>query len=290
MDFKLKRFTKSLCVKRIANIHYFEFTKGFHTYKDKHEFRELVYVDSGRLNVEGESYKGILLKNQFIIHRQNEVHSLYCDSGEAPNVIIIGFECDSEKLDSFSELASDMSASEQRILTEIIKEGRNVFSSPYDIPNLKDMKLRKSFPFGADQLIVMKLEELFISLIRRAETAGGDCGDACEGEKASDIARYLVENFDQRISLRELCFLFNTNKTTICKDIKKNYGKTVIGYVNELRIERAKKLLREGELSITEIASAVGFNSIHYFCRVFKLFENKTPYEYINTIKSKLDY
>lgn len=56
-----------------------------------------------------------------------------------------------------------------------------------------------------------------------------------------------------------------------------------------LKINEAKRLLREKDLSLTQIAGQLGFASVHYLSRMFKNYENMSPTEYMNTIKSKLD-
>ena len=83
-----------------------------------------------------------------------------------PDVIIIGFECDCPELDRFSCTPATLPPEQVRALTEVIKEGRTVFLPPYDVPNLKDMKKRTDFPFGADQMIKLRLEIFLIGLIR----------------------------------------------------------------------------------------------------------------------------
>ena len=90
------------------------------------------------------------------------------------------------------------------------------------------------------------------------------------------------------MSLSELCFLFGTNKTTLCSKFRASYGETVISYINKLKIKEAKKLLRKGGYNFTEISAIVGFSSVHYFSRIFKQYENQSPTNYIKTIKSRL--
>ena len=101
MEYKLKTFQIQLTVSRIANIHYFEFTHNYNTKDDRHAFCELVYVDSGSLHIRAENFSGTLRENQMILHRADEMHSLACPEDSAPNVIIIGFACDSEALEPF---------------------------------------------------------------------------------------------------------------------------------------------------------------------------------------------
>ncbi len=289
MEFQLKRFHMAIEVTKIANIHYFEFTNQYHTFMDRHAFRELVYVDSGSITVESESYTGILKMNELIIHKTNEIHSLSCPTDDAPSVIIIGFECASEMLDSFSSQPTMLSQAQQKILTEIIKEGRSVFLPPYDVPNVKNMKKRKDYPFGADQMIKIKLEEFFIMLLRSKTVSQQLKNDKIANANMLEICTYIEKNYKGKINLNELCFLYNTNKTSLCYGFKAAFGETIIHYINRLRIKEAKKLLRASSLNITQIAAEVGFSSVYYFSRIFKSLENKSPTEYIKTIKSKLD-
>ena len=280
MEFRLKRFEKVLEVTRIANIHYFEFIKQYHTFKDRHSFRELLYVDSGFIMAEAENYSGIVTESQLLIHKADEIHSLTCPENEASNVIIIGFECKTPELDSFSSQPVTLNDDQKKLLTEIIKEGRNVFMPPYDVPNQKDMKKKKEYPFGADQLIKIKLETLFIELIRAKSSNKNEENNDILDDKIHEVRKYLDENFRENMTLSELCFLFGTNKTTLCSKFRASYGETVISYINKLKIKEAKKLLRKGEYNLTEISAIVGFSSVHYFSR--------SPSNYIKTIKSRL--
>lgn len=288
MEFRLKRFTKAMDISRIANIHYFEFTNRFHTVDDKHPFRELLYVDNGFIMVQTENYSGIVRENQIIIHRSDEIHSLSCPEDRASNVIIIGFECKCEELDVFSTQPVILQDSQKKLLTEIIKEGRSVFCPPYDVPNQRDMKKRKEYPFGADQMIKLKLETLMIELVRDNKNVLGGESDELTDATIQEICIYINKNFKNKITLSELCFLFGTNKTSLCNKFRSALGETIISYINKLRIKEAKLLLRSGNFNITQISEEVGFSSVHYFSRIFKQYENQSPTNYINTIKSRL--
>ncbi len=289
MEFKLKRFENVLRVSHLANIHYFEFTRQFHTFEDKHGFRELLYVDSGFIHAKGEHYTGVLQAGELLIHRPDEIHSLTCPEEEPANVIVIGFSCDAGELDVFSQEPTALSDGQKRLLTDIIMEGRNVFLPPYDIPNQRDMKKRKNYPYGADQMIRLKMETLLIDLIRTNQASNDAVQMEVSDEKIQALCHYLNENYKEKIRLSELCFLFGTNKTTLCDRFRSATGKTIVAYVNHLRIKAAKRLLRKGGHNLTEIANLVGFSSVHYFSRTFKQYENQAPSAYIQTIKARLD-
>ncbi len=291
MDFKLQKCKIQMNVSRIANIHYFEFTNEYHTAVDSHNFCELIYVDTGNLSVRADNFCGDLSVNQLIIHRPNEVHSLSTSDAVAPNVIIIGFECESEALVPFSKAPITLTPEHTKALARIMAEGMSIYEPPYDIPNTTYMKKRRDFPFGADQMIKIGLESFLITLVR----------DFCENEGAKEtthdtsisniqaIHQYVTENYNTKITLDNLCFLFSTNKTTLCRSFRQEYGTTILNYINSLKIREAKSLLRKNQMTATQIAESLGYESIHYFCRQFKKITGQTPTEYSKSIRSKLN-
>lgn len=285
----LHRFRTELTVTRIANMQYFEMPHGFMTQPDCHPFCELVYVDSGEIAVRSNAYEGRLVKNELLIHRAGDPHTLLCDEG-TPNLIIIGLECASERLAPFSSSPMPLSEALGRLLVEIVKEGRNVFLPPYDIPNRTDMKKRADFPFGADQLIKNLLECFLIKLIREREQPPlGEGEHATDDLRTGEILRYLENNYREKITIEELCFLFGTNKTTLTKDFRRLTGGTVMDFLARRRLREAKALLRRGSLTVTEIAEALGFSSVHYFTRFFRKHENMSPTEYASSIRARFE-
>ena len=58
-------------------------------------------------------------------------------------------------------------------------------------------------------------------------------------------------------------------KSAICPAFKQKYGVTVVDYLTELRIEEAKKLLLETDMTVSEVAEEVGFSDTSYFSKVF---------------------
>lgn len=289
MNYKLKNFDLPVNVTQIANIHYFEFTKQYHTKYDSHNFCELIYVDNGEIIVNAEHYSGILPGNHIIIHCPDESHSLSC-ADNSPNIIIIGFRCECEALKPFSQKPFKLSAEQKKMLAEILREGMSVYAPPYDTPNLLEMEKRAEYPFGADQMIKLRLEQFLINLIRESQLPSSLNNSEPASETAlADIKRYIDEHYTDNIQLDNICFIFGTNKTTLCRNFKTVYGITILNYINSLKLKEAKKLLREKNLSVTQISEKLGFTSIHYFCRFFKKETGESPIEYSKTIRSKLN-
>ena len=290
MSYTLKNFITPVIVTGIANIHYFEFTNQYHTTSASHNFCEMLYCDRGSITVNAENYSGILHDNQLIIHRPNEMHSLTCDEEAAPNVIVIGFECHCTELEYFSHYPITLSSEQKKMIADVMKEGMSVYLPPYDLPDVSEMNKREDFPFGADQMVKLKLEALLITLVRGTkQLQDSRISTVLHQSRLEEIHQYITENFTEKILLDNICFIFGTNKTTLCKDFKSEYKTTVLNYVNSLKVREAKALLRQNKLSVTEISEKLGFNSIHYFSRLFKKTTGHSPKEYQASILSKFD-
>lgn len=94
------------------------------------------------------------------------------------------------------------------------------------------------------------------------------------------IKDYLDQNFRERITLDELEARFYLNKYHISKTFKEQFGSNISTYILNLRITRAKQLLRFSEKTVEEIADEVGMGTAAYFSQRFKEVEGVSPTKY----------
>jgi two-component system response regulator YesN len=66
----------------------------------------------------------------------------------------------------------------------------------------------------------------------------------------------------------------------LSRKIKEECGLGFSDYLNQMRIKKAKEMIRSGDKNIKEIVNLVGFNNYNYFFKVFKDLEGMTPSEY----------
>lgn len=90
---------------------------------------------------------------------------------------------------------------------------------------------------------------------------------------------YMQQNYMLDISLDNCADHIGTNPFFLSKSFKRVTGKNFIDYLTELRLEKAKELLRESELKINTVAEQVGYQH-SYFNRIFKKLEGMTPTRY----------
>lgn len=81
---------------------------------------------------------------------------------------------------------------------------------------------------------------------------------------------YIKEHLAEKISLDQAAEQVYLSKSYFCRIIKDELGCTFTEYVNRIRVERSKTLLRSSGMSIAEIACAVGFDDQSYYTRIFK--------------------
>ncbi len=96
----------------------------------------------------------------------------------------------------------------------------------------------------------------------------------------NSIIEYIDRNFNEELNVNILAKQFYMSPSYFSHLFKKRVNKTVIEYINEIRISHAKSFLGREDMSIGEIASLVGFADINYFSRKFKAITGMTPSEY----------
>jgi AraC-like DNA-binding protein/ligand-binding sensor protein len=96
----------------------------------------------------------------------------------------------------------------------------------------------------------------------------------------SKAKEYILEHQAEDLSLKIVARVVNTSSFYFCKMFKKVTGINFTEYVSRVRIEKAKNLLLNPNLRISEIAFEVGFQSLTHFNRVFKRITGSSPSEY----------
>jgi YesN/AraC family two-component response regulator len=95
-----------------------------------------------------------------------------------------------------------------------------------------------------------------------------------------DAIDILQKFFSKELSLEEVSDNVNVTPQYLSKIFKEDTGITFKEFLTEQRIEAAKKLLKQGDISLKDIGHRVGYNDTSYFIRSFKKHEGITPKDY----------
>ncbi|MBI1927481.1 helix-turn-helix transcriptional regulator [Candidatus Poribacteria bacterium] len=93
--------------------------------------------------------------------------------------------------------------------------------------------------------------------------------------------------YEHHLSLKQIARKACLSDSHFCRHFRREVGMSCVQYLNHFRITRAKPLLSESKQTITAIASAIGFDNLTHFERVFKQIVGQTPSEYRNATHPK---
>lgn len=94
------------------------------------------------------------------------------------------------------------------------------------------------------------------------------------------IYKFISDNYNYPIKLDDVSKVANMTPNSFCRFFKKYTNKSFIEFLNEVRIRNASRLLIQENLTVSQIAYSVGFNSITNFNKQFKLNTGVTPLQF----------
>ena len=98
-----------------------------------------------------------------------------------------------------------------------------------------------------------------------------------------EMVSYIQQNFTGKISLKEFGEQFHLSEKYISRYFKEHFHITLSQYITYLRLENAKQLLQDTDLSVTETAMQSGYQNVSYFIRSFKKAYGISPLKYRNS-------
>ena len=99
------------------------------------------------------------------------------------------------------------------------------------------------------------------------------------------MKRYIVENFDKKLTLQVLADHFYMSPNACSEILKQKMNISFNDFLKEIRIGKAKELLDTTELSAEKISEEIGYANAKYFFKIFKKETGRTPSEYRNRKK-----
>lgn len=127
-----------------------------------------------------------------------------------------------------------------------------------------------------------KLKNLFLDIQNDCLVADDALlQDSVDCKMSEKINKYIMANLDCKdLSIPMICEYMDMSSRTISQEYKTQTGITINKYIQTARVNLAKKLLLETDLTINEITEKVGYDYTISFTRLFKKFENVPPAEY----------
>ncbi len=278
-------------VNKIVTVHHFRFDKDFKSKPESHDFWELVYAEKNSLVCFNGNLEHTLNTGEITFFKPNTEHHINADGNNPPNAIIVSFECKSEALNFFSDKILKLNPENLKYLYSVVNESKRTFDIPVSDPNIKKMPIKKSPTLGGLQLIKNHLELLLINILRDETEQNGENSTFLptyrNGVISKKIINVLTESVHKRLKIENIAEELNYSKSYLFKTFKDQTGMTIANCFMKLKMEHAKELLSDSEMSVTEIAEHLCFDSQSYFTKSFKKFTSYSPSKYRRIFKTE---
>ena len=109
----------------------------------------------------------------------------------------------------------------------------------------------------------------FMVHLLREHAEEGKRGSARENEAVRTVIRHIRTHYAEPLEVDALAALAGLSKFHFLREFKRVTGQTVVTYINNLRIERAVRMLDAGNTTVSAVAAACGFASHAYFSKTF---------------------
>jgi len=137
---------------------------------------------------------------------------------------------------------------------------------------------------GAPQRMRVILLEVLVALLRYAHQQNAPHREARQvlarrrrQKLMSRVREYLEQHCSETIGLVGLALHFDVSPFHLCRGFSQEFGMTLFEMLALIRIERAKALIRQGSMSMKEIARQTGFSNGNYFAKVFRRATGQSP-------------
>ncbi len=233
---------------------------------------ELIYVLQGRVRIETPRYTLNGRSGDTLFTPANMPHRDVFPSGTLFEVYLVQFEWADEAAMlrqihplELTRAASRSHARFGRAFEQLYGEFVNVLAYQSTMMSIQVSQI---------------LYELFRAAAMNQQAAGESSEQATTGRRSQIMhrARQLIdERLNQPISLDALAEAIGISTYYLSRVFSQESGFTLSSYIMQQRMNKAQKLLAEGDRSIKEIAFATGFRDGHYFSRVFRGHFNVSP-------------
>lgn len=288
---ELRDFLK---VNSITSLFFSDLNSKFNSHGEKHDFWEFVYIDTGKLSIRTDNQDFILEKGEIYFHVPQEFHLHQAIPNTVTSICVIAFSSASPALQVLSRKKFKLPEPCRRALSQSMKYGSMVFSSLVDTKETLYLVKNQDVPPYAEQMLLNYLEIFLMELVAFVDSPHSANVSIPTDKLVQNQNKALVEtassylnnNLFSKVTISELCEHLGCSKTTLSVAFKAYTGMSVIQYLNYLKIEKAKELIRLKSLNLTQISEVLNFCNISYFSNSFQQYTGMHPSQYAKSIKA----
>lgn len=282
--------TEEVTLTAIDTLLYFEFSDKFKDRMESHPAWEMIFADRGRCTVVADDKRFTLEQGELYFHKPYEPHMLEIPKGEFPNILVCSFHCASPALSHLKERKLRASATVKGHIAAIIDEATRTFDlSDHRLAIQGILFKSENRLFGGEQSIFLRLTLMLIDLLREHAFRPEGESRFLPKEQTDPLCRkiiaFLEEHLYEPLDMSALCAHVNFSRPYVSKHFSRECGTPLVRYFNKMKMEEAKRLIRETKYSFFEISEMLMLSNSHYFSTLFKNYVGMTPTEYKQSCK-----
>ena len=214
-------------------------------------------------------------------------HAFIMEEQKNNSAFVVSFTCDDGPVKLLRNRTLQITENQEQLIQQIIRELMDAFSRNKPGLRIVHFEPNPEAPLGAEQMILCYLEQMLIGFLRSITMRKGVVITGTHFEQSignyqiDTIRRFIREHLQDDLSVEQLAKEFHYSRTRLSVLFKEATGQTINEYISKERIAKAKHLLVEGKLSMTQISRLVGFASPQYFSRRFSQLVGCAPSEYV---------
>jgi len=241
-------------------------TTGVYFQPHWHEHIELHYVMEGHGTISCSQTPYYVEKGSIVIINSNELHEGISQVEQLDAMVLIF------RLDAFSKEVADFNAIFQSLIPkdDVLKE---LLEAIYHEENEKALGYKLAMKGKIYELITYLLRNYVLQNLSDKE----NMKRIQNLTRLNMVLKYIQDNYTEAITIAELAQLIHLSEYRFCHLFKESIGKSPLSYINEVRLKNAHQLLELKEMTISEVAAAVGFQDYNNFGRLFRKFYGYPP-------------
>ena len=251
----------------LRNVASAKYGGDWHSTPHAHSYTELFYIVGGDGQFQINDQLFPVRANQLVVVNPNVIHTEVSYEAQPLEYIVLGIE-------GLALTVPD--SDEARYCLYTLPEGNHVLVCMQQV--LQEMQERKP-EYQTACLACMDL--IMVQLMRHASVSVTQAQSRFPANRqCASVRQYIDRHYKESITLDLLAEKASINKYYMAHAFKREYGISPITYLISCRIREGKRLLAETDLSLSQIATVLGFSSSSYFSQSFRNAEGLSPTEY----------
>ena len=250
---------------KLLNVSSAKYGGDWHSIPHTHHYAELFYIvgGDGQFRIEDELHP--VRKDHLVVVNPNVTHTEVSFESHPLEYIVLGIEG--------LELTVPGSEEQRCYILD--------FRSDSEVVTCMRQMLKETQAGLAEyETICQAYLEILLLLLKRGANFSVTAASPLVSHQCDTVRRYIDVNYKESLTLDMLARVVHINKYYLVHAFKSEYGVSPINYMISRRIDESRYLLKETNMSLSEIAQVLGFSSASYFSQSFRRSEGTSPIEY----------